>query len=215
MAHVPVPLRHAARRLMRARGVTAAAVLTLALGLGAATTVFAVVRGVLLRPLPYPDAERLVSVSHTLIAGGLLHADQSDATLLAYARHARALSHFGGYQVVAAAVAAEDGTGAERVAAIRATADLLPALGVAPLAGRGIDVNDDRPGAAPVAVIGERLWARKYGADPRLLHRLVPIDGVPHEIVGIMPAAFRFPSPDTELWLPMRQIGRASCRERV
>jgi putative ABC transport system permease protein len=204
MVHVPVPLRHAVRRLVRARGVTAAAVLTLALGLAAATTVFAVVRGVLLRPLPYPDSERLVSVSHTLVAGGVLRADQSDATLLAYARHARAFSHFGGYQIVAAAVAAEDGTGAERVAASRATGDLLPALGVPPLAGRGIDADDDRPGAARVAVIGERLWTRRFGGDPRVLHRMVSIDGVPHEIVGIMPTAFRFPSADTELWLPMR-----------
>jgi putative ABC transport system permease protein len=199
-----MPLRHAARRLLRAPGVTAAAVLTLALGLGAATAGFAVVRGVLLRPLPYPSPDRLVSLSHTLVVGGLLQADQSDATLLYYGRHNRTLAQLGGYQVAAAAVAAEGGTDAERVAASRVTAGLFPALGVMPLRGRTFSEADDRPGAAPVVVIGERLWTRKYGADARLLQRMVSIDGVPHEVIGIMPATFRFPGADTEVWIPMR-----------
>jgi predicted permease len=204
MAHLPLPLHHAARRLVRGRGVTVAAVLTLGLGLGAVTAVFTVVRSVLLRPLPYPAPDRLVFLSHTLVVGGVLHADQSDATLLSYGRHNRSFAHFGGYQVGAAAVADEGGADAERVASSRVTAELFPALAVPALAGRVFTDADDRPGAAPVAVIGERLWTRKYGGDPRLLHRLVSIDGVPHQIVGIMPASFRFPAADTELWVPMR-----------
>jgi len=204
MSWPPVPLRHAARRLRRGRFVSAAAVLTLTLGLGATTTVFAVVRSVLLRPLPFPDADRLVSLSHTLVVGGVLEADQSDATLLSYARHNRAFAHFGGYQIIAAALAPDRSGEAERVGAARVTADLFPALGVPPLRGRGFSDADDRPAAARVVVIGERLWARKYGRDPALLQRMVTIDGVPHEVIGIMPERVRFPAPDTELWVPMR-----------
>src|SRR5436190_735738 len=204
MPDVPMPLRHAARRLMRGSGAAVTAALTLALGLGATTMVFAVVRTVLLRPLPYPAPDRLVHLSHTLVVGGVLRVEQSDATLLYYSRHNRVFAHFGGYQPVAAALAADAGAEAERVAASRVTADLFPTLAVAPLRGRVFTAGDDRPGATPVAVIGERLWMRKYGGDPDLLQRRVSIDGVPHAIVGIMPATFRFPAADTELWVPMR-----------
>jgi putative ABC transport system permease protein len=197
-------LRHAVRRLARARGFTAAAVLTLMLGIGATTAVFCIVYAVLLRPLPYSSPERLVSLSHTLVAGALLRADQSDASILFYQRHSRAFTHIGGYQVAAAGLAAAEGADAERVPAGRVTSGLFGALRVSPLRGRLFTASDDQPGAAPVAVIGERLWNRKYGRDPGMLNRRVDVDGVPHDVVGIVPAGVRFPSSDTELWLPMR-----------
>jgi predicted permease len=197
-------LRLAARRLAHARGFTLAAILTLALGLGGTTTVFSVVNAVLLRPLPYPAADRLVSLSHTLVVGGVLRVDQTDASILFYGRHSRAFTHLGGYQASAAAVASASGTDAERVPAGRVTAGLFPALQVSPILGRVPDESDDRPGAAPVVVIAERLWARKYGRNPGVLNRQIAIDGVLHEVIGIMPAGVRFPAPDTDLWLPMR-----------
>jgi putative ABC transport system permease protein len=196
--------RHAARRLVHARGFTAAAVLTLALGIGGATTVFSVVNAVLLRPLPYPRADRLVSLSHTLVVSGVFRVDQSDATLLFYQRHSRAFTHLGGYQVAAANLGPVSGTDAERLPAARVTADVFPTLGVSPVQGRVFTHLDDRPGAPPVVVIAEQLWARKYGEDPGILNRPLDIDGVPHEVIGIMPAGVRFPTSDTALWLPMR-----------
>ena len=197
-------LRLAARRLAHARGFTLAAILTLALGLGGTTIVFSVVNAVLLRPLPYPEADRLVSLSHTLVVGGELRVDQTDASILFYRRHSRAFTHLGGYQTSAAGVASAGGTDAERVPAARVTADVFPALQVSPLLGRVLTGSDDRPAAAPVVVIAERLWARKYGRDPGVLNRQIAIDGVLHEVIGIMPAGVRFPAPDTDLWLPMR-----------
>ena len=197
-------LRHAARRLVRARGFSIAALATLTLGLGATTTVFTVVNAVLLRPLSYPEPDRLVSLSHTLVAGGTLRVDQSDASLLFYRRHNSAFAHLGGYQASAAALAPIGGVDAERVAAGRVTADLFPALRVTPLRGRLFTDTDDRPAAPPVAILAERLWARKYGRDQGIVHRRIEIDGVPHEIVGILPDAVRIPASDTELWLPLR-----------
>ena len=161
-------IRLAARRLLQARGFTLAAILTLALGLGGTTAVFSVVNAVLLRPLPYPRPDRLVSLSHTLVVGGVLRVDQTDASILFYRRHHRAFAHLGGYQITAAGVASTTGTDAERVPAGRVTADLFPALQVTPLLGRLIADADDRPGAAPVVVIAERLWTRKYAGDPGL-----------------------------------------------
>jgi predicted permease len=173
-------------------------------GLAATTTVFTLVNAVLLRPLPYPRPEKLLSLSHTLVVGGDLRVEQSDASLLFYGRHQRAFSHLGGYQAGAAGIGPSTGADAERVPASRVTAGFFPAMGVVPLHGRLFSDSDDRPGAAPVAVASERLWRRKYGGEPGLLHRTIEIDGVPHELIGIVPSRFRFPAPDTELWLPMR-----------
>ena len=197
-------LRHGTRRLLQARTFAAASVLTLTLGIAALTTAFTVVNAVLLRPLPYPEPDRLVSLSHTLVAGGPLHVEQTDASVLFYSRHKRAFSHFGGYRVSTAALAPADGSAAERVAAGLVTADVLPALGVTPLRGRVFTETDDRPGAAPVVMMGQGLWKRKYGADQGVLNRRIQVDGVAREVIGIMPAGLRFPASDTELWLPLQ-----------
>lgn len=197
-------LHQAARRLASARGLSIAAILTLTLGIAAITTVFTVVNAVLLRPLPYPTPERLVSLTHTLVVGGDLRVDQSDASLLFYGRQQRAFTHLGGYQAAAAGLGPVSGADAERVPACRATAGLFPALGVIPLHGRLFTESDDEPGAAPVVVLSEGLWWRKYGGDSRILNRRLEVDGVPHEVVGILPDGARFPASDTELWMPMR-----------
>jgi predicted permease len=197
-------LRRAARRLVHARGLALAAILTLSLGIASITSVFTVVNAVLLRPLPYPMPERLVDLSHTLEVGGGLRVDQSDAGLLFYGRHQQSFTHFGGYQATAAGLGPVSGFDAERVPAGRVTAGLFPALGVTPLRGRLFAESDDRPGSAPVVLLSERLWRRKYGGEPGILNRGIEIDGVPHDVIGILRAGARFPASDTELWLPLR-----------
>jgi predicted permease len=178
--------------------------LTLTVGLASATTVFSVVHAVLLRPLPYPDSGRLVSVSHTLQVGGSLRVDQADASILFYRRHNRVFEQFGGYQAGTAALGPTGGADAERITAGRVTVDVLEALGVSPLYGRLFTGPDDRPGAEPVVIVAARLWARRFGRDPGLLHRRIMVDGEPHEVVGILPDTVRFPASDTALWLPLR-----------
>ncbi|HEX7050460.1 MAG TPA: ABC transporter permease [Longimicrobiales bacterium] len=196
-------LRQAARRLLRTPGFTLAAVLTLGLGVGATTAVFSVVHAVLLRPLPYDDSGRLVDLSHTLAISGISHVDQSDASYLYYRRANHVFTDVGAYRTSAVNVAPLDAAGeSERLSAGFVTASLFSVLHARPVRGRALTDRDERPGAPPVVIIGAGLWKRMYGSDPGIVGRRVRIDGVAREVIGIMPADFRFPAADVALWLP-------------
>jgi predicted permease len=190
--------------LLRAPAFTIAAALTLALGLGASIAVFTLVDRVLLRPLPYRAAERLVDVSHTLQVSGLLHVDQSDATYLLYRRENRVFADIGAYRTTAVNVRGTGTASPERLPAALMTPSVFHGLGAPPLIGRDLVEADGEPGAAPVAVISEGAWRRLFGAQPDVLGRRMTIDGVERTIVGIMPAPFAFPNAATALWLPLQ-----------
>jgi predicted permease len=201
--------RHAIRRLGRAPGFTAAALLTITLGIGATTTVFTVVNAVLLRPLPYPRADQLVDLSHTLTISGVSRVDQSDATFLYYRREARSFAEVGIYRMTGVNVgrvagAATSGNGAERVSAGVVSARTFTVLAATPLAGRTFRDADNEPGAPRVVLIGQRLWERTLEGDRSAVGRLIDVDGVAREIVGIMPAEFDLPASHADVWLPAR-----------
>ncbi len=231
-----LPLRLAARRLRRAPGFTAATAVTVALGIGVTTAAFSMVDHVLLRPLPYPDADRLVEAFHTLQVTGISRVDQSDASFLYYRQTSREFSRMGAYRVasvnlgpVDAPSGAADATRPERVEAGFVSAGLLPTLEVAPMLGRGIAADDDLPGAPPVVLLSEQLWRRTYAADPGIVGRRIVIDGVPRAVIGVMPEDFRFPTADARVWLPLaldpsktesasfdyRAVGRLKARASV
>jgi predicted permease len=200
-------IRFAWRRLRRAPAFAVTATLTLALGIGATTAVFTVVNAVLLRPLPYDHPDELVNLSHTLQLSGVNHVQQSDASFLLYRRESRSFSAMGAYNDGAVSLDSDGergGAGAERGSAGFFSADVLRVLRAVPLRGRIFLDSDDRPGAPPVVLLGERLWRRRYGADPGVIGRRIGIDGISREIVGVMREDFRFPSAGTELWLPLR-----------
>ena len=194
-------IRRAAQGLRRAPGFTALCVLTLAVAIGADTAVFSIVDAVLLRPLPYPRAERLVGLWQTLPGLGLNEVGLSDATYLLYRGHRRALAEMAIYR--RGLVNLTGGDVPERVPSARTTGTLFAVLGVAPALGRAFDPAEERPGGAPVAVLSDALWRRKLGGDPRVLGRTVRIDGVSTQVIGVMPAGFAFPRLDTALWLPL------------
>ena len=203
-------LRLAVRRLRRAPAFALASAMTLALGIGATTAVFSVVNGVLLRPLPYQRAERLVDLSHTITISGVSSVDQSDATYLYYRRANRVFTDVAAYRVANVNLVPSGGRGvsagdtrAERVAAGRVSASLFGVLGVAPLRGRAFTDSDDQVGAPRVVLIGQALWERKFGGDPSIVGRMLQVDGVPREVVGIMPARFRLPFARTDVWVPL------------
>lgn len=197
-------LRFAARRLLRVPGFTAATVLVLALGIGATTAVFSIVNGVLLRPLPYPQPDRLVSLRHTLEVAGVTEADQSDASVLFYQEHARAFDGIGAARFtdvnLGAASAAER---AERVPAAQVSANLFDVLRVHPLLGRAFRAGEDRVGAAPVAILSYALWQKRFRGERDVIGRRVTVDGISREIVGVMPRGLAYPSPATELLVPI------------
>jgi predicted permease len=199
-------IRHAIRRLLRAPGFTAAAVLTLTLGIGATTAVFTVVDAILLRPLPYPEPDRLVDLSHTLTVSGISRVDQSDATFLYYARANRTFTAIGAYRVTGVNVGRLNGssdTRSERVDAGLVSASMFRVLRASPLLGRTFRDAEDEPNAAPVVLLGQRFWERQFGADGAVLGRQLAIDGIAREVVGIMPATFDLPGARTQVWLPI------------
>ena len=201
-------VRQATRRLLRARGFSIAAILTLTLGIGATTAVFSIVNAVLLRPLPYASPDQLVDLSHTLAVSGVTRVDQSDATYLFYRRANRVFADVGVYRTIGVNVGRLDGatsgdTRAERVPAARVSASTLTVLGATPIHGRAFRENEDRPDAPPVVLLAQRLWERKYGADPAIIGRQLEVDGVQREVVGILPADFDLPSTRTDVWVPI------------
>jgi predicted permease len=202
-------VRQAVRRLLRAPAFAAPALITLTLGIGATTAVFTVVNAVLLQPLPYAEPERLADLSHTLTISGVTRVDQSDATFLYYRQANTAFADIGAYRMIGVNVgrpsdaSASGDSRSERVTAGLASASTFAVLRATPLVGRTFRDEEDRRDAPPVVIIGQRLWERKFGADRGLIGRRLEIDGVPREVVGIMPAGFDLPSSRTDVWLPI------------
>lgn len=198
-------LRHAWRSLRRTPVFTVTAALTLVIGFGAAIAIFAVVNGVLLRPLPYGNPDRLVGAWHDLPPLDLKKANQTASTYLTYRKLARTIEGIGIYSEGAANVAAIGGDGEpQRIAAAWITVDVIPVLQVSPILGRAFTDEEDRPKAPDVVIISESMWRSRFGADPRAIGRTMDVGGLTRQIVGVMPRRFRFPAAETQLWLPMQ-----------
>ena len=190
------------RRLLRAPGFTFIAVLTLALGIGANTAIFTVVRGVLLKPLPFRDPDRLVSVSHAALGLGIHNLEQSPATYLTYREEGRTFDEFGIWSMPAVTVT---GVGEpERVDALETTDGTLRALGVQTIAGRLFTAEDDSPGAPQRMLLTYAYWHRKFGGDPGVIGRQVMVDNIPREVIGVLPRSFIFLYEHPQVVLPMR-----------
>jgi predicted permease len=207
--------RYAVRSLARHKSFAATTVLTLALGIGANTAIFSVVSGVVLRPLPLPQPDRLVQLYETTPLspqGGAV----GWANLDAFRSQSTSFDALAGYQVSARYLRGP--AGPERVMTVTAERDFFPMLGVAPLAGRTFRPDD----AATVAVVGEAFWRRRFDADRSVIGRSVTFDGEPFTIVGVMPQSFQFPygagsllpgvasEARTDFWLPLPPPAQAA-----
>ena len=196
-------VRFVLRRLRKSPGFTAVAVLTLALGIGATTAVFSVVEGVLLKPLPYPHLNELVYVSHTSSkrAGDW---QSGPSNYFIYREQGRAFQDIGLYEGDSVSVTgiAEP----EQVSALDVTDGVLPILGVPPMLGRVFNSADDSPGSPETVVLSYGFWRRKFGGDPSAVGRTLTVDGRPREIIGVMPARFRFvmEPQEREIYLPLQ-----------
>ena len=186
-------LRYAFRTLRKSPGYTAVAVATLALGLGANTAIFSVVDGVLLKPLPFPESGRLVRLNFGYPVGVLWTYRSATSSYTGVAAYA-----YGGELNLF------DRGNAERLKGRPVSAEFFSVLGVAALLGRTFRPGEDAPGAAPVAVVSEGLWRRRFGADSGIVGRAILIDGSPREVVGVVPRSFAFPTAGTDVWIPIR-----------
>jgi predicted permease len=193
-------VRQSWRGLKKARVFAAAAILTLALGIGGTITMFSVVHGVILKPLPYQDPDRLARIVHVI--GGIRQPYFSDVVFRSYVEHSQAFSDVGVW--IPASTAAITGQGdPEEVRTLTASRSLLTTLGVPPALGRWFSIAEDAPSGLATVVLTHGYWQRKFGGDPAVLSRSLTIDGRPHQIVGVMPANFRF-SEEFEIIRPLR-----------
>ncbi|AHG89736.1 permease [Gemmatirosa kalamazoonensis] len=199
-------LRVATRRLRRAPGFVAAAVLVLALGIGATTATFSLVNAVLLEPLPYPRADRLVRLTQTASLPGLSTVDQSDASVMLYQRDAASFEGIAAWwsdNVDADIEPSAPSQAPARVQIARVTANLLDVLRVRPAIGRGFAPGEDRAGAPRVILLSDRLWRERYHGDPHAIGRRILVNEVPRTIVGVMPRGFGYPASTVDLWIPL------------
>jgi putative ABC transport system permease protein len=194
-------LRYAVRSLLRSPGFTLAAVATLALGIGANTAVYSLVRGVLFRALPFPAPERLVAVSETYPARSITAMVASPPNFLDWKSQSRSFAALGAYTTTDVALA--EGAEPERLRATAVTAGFFEALSVAPLHGRVFAAGAFVPGGDRVAVVSHAVWQRRFGGDPTLPGKSIRLDGESYRVAGIMPAGFRFPEDGPDLWVPL------------
>ncbi len=193
-------LRYALRGLRKSPGVTAVILLTLALGIGVNTAVFSFVDAILLRPLPYPNADRIVGIWERRPSG-----QPNSMTTLNYLDYARQSTVF---ERVAATTGCcgltiLDGDTPTSLVALRVTPQYFDIFGAAAAHGRTFRAGDDQPGRDHVVVLSHRAWASHFGSDPALVGRTIPINGEPHTVIGIMAENGPFNRMIIEAWLPL------------
>src|SRR5215472_13532884 len=199
-------LRHALRMLRKNPGFTAVAVLALALGIGANTAVFSVMYGVLLRPLPYPEPDRLVWVSPaSLHTGQVFGGAISPPDFIDYRARTTVFEHLAAYTPIDNIVA---GNGhADRVPSAAVSAGFFEVLGIKPALGRTILPGDEQVKQPEIVIVSYGLWQSRFGGDPQVIGSTTTVDGHSVTIFGVMPAGFEFPK-SVQLWNPVApQIG--------
>jgi putative ABC transport system permease protein len=206
LAGIGLDVRHAMRLFQRHKGFAAVSVMMIALGIGATATIFSVVNGVLLKPLPWPTSDQLVRVSETRRGGTVsLAPELTNATYLGWLEHAKTIDGLGGYGETTAILTGT--SGAERVPAANVTASLFPLLGVSPLLGKGFTTAEDE---LAVVILSYGFWQERFGGAPDVIGRTLRFSNGTRTIVGVMPDGFMFPTPAARVWLPMhvpRPIG--------
>ena len=194
-------LRYALRNLRKTPGYAAVTILTLALGIGANTAIFSVVNAVVLTPLPYPDPGRLVFITSQFPGLGFDQFWVSAPEFVEFAEANKSFERVGAYRAGAVNLGTPDQP--RRVTSAVVTAELMPVLGVAPLRGRQFTREDTLPGAEDVAILSSELWRSAFGGDESAVGRVLPIDGAPTRIVGIMPPGYDVHDQRVQVWLPL------------
>ena len=197
-------LTHVLRRLIQSPGFTLMTALTLAIGIGANGAIFTVIEGVLLKPLIYPSAERLIAVNHTAPGINFPEAGSAPFLYFTYRDEARTFDAAGVWRARTASITglAEP----EEVHTIDVTADVLPALGVSPTIGRWFSTNDDAPGSQETVILTDGYWKTRFGGDSGVLGRRIIVDGSARDIIGVMPESFRFLTERVSIFCPLRFI---------
>ncbi len=195
-------LRLGVRALARRPLFTAMVILVLALGIGASTAIFTLVNAIILSPLPFDDADRLVAVGHRDVGGGMGDAGQTAAWHFTYEDENRVFENLGMYTL--SSVTLTGGGQPEAVSALGVTSGVFRALRVSPVLGRSLTPADEEPEAPNAVLLSHRYWQTRLGEDPDVLGQMLRTDGQPFEIVGVMPPSLRSLGRDPALFYPLR-----------
>ncbi len=196
-------IRYAVRSLIFDRGVSAIVIACLALGIGVNATLFSVVDGILIQPLPYAEADRLLILTETFERGGIRDAGVAYQSLRDWKARATSFTTIAALRGIS--ISLSDTVEPERLEGAAITWDLFPMLGVPPALGRHFVEEDDRPGAEPVLILSHEVWQRRYQGDAGIIGRSISVNGRPHTVVAVMPPNFRFPENQTA-WIPIGPI---------
>jgi len=208
-------LHYEFRILLKNPGFTSVAVLVLALGIGANTTLFTVVRSVLLKPLPFENPDQLVMLfeqsadgkhADNAVAGGMFQEWQKQSRTF----EQMAIAGGSGYNLSGA-----NGVLPEKVEGAKCSWNLFSTLGVKPAYGRAFDAEDDSPNANGTVILTWTLWNRRFGGDPAIIGKDILLDGAAYTVIGIMPAKFSYPDPETQIWTPIRHETRPAVMDSL
>jgi predicted permease len=199
-------LRQAFRALRRAPAFSVTALITLALGIGSVTAIFSLVDRILVRPLPYPQADRLVSLAHAASGLGLERAGLSAGTYFHYREHARSIESLALYTEAVVNVSGGDDA-AERIELAMVSPDFFDVMGLAPAEGRSFSAEEiarydgmDFTGEVPV-LLSHELWQRRFGGDPSVVGSTIDVNARARRVIGVLPSGFGFPRPTTQMWM--------------
>jgi putative ABC transport system permease protein len=200
-------IRYAARKLLRNPTFAGVAVITIALGVGAVTAVFTVVDGVLLRPLPYDEPERLVRIWGTSQQAGNVRSNLSEMDFLDFRNQIQVFEGMAAFNWTGGGVTLSGPDGPERLRLVFVSHGFFSLLGIDPELGRTFLPEEDRPGNDRVVVLSHGLWARRFASDPNIIGRTLILNALQHTVVGVMPRHFRHPEissgREPELWIPL------------
>lgn len=191
--------REAWRRLLKRPGYTVLSVAVLGMGLGVVLFVFSLVNTIILQPLPFPQASRLMAIGAQSSNGYGINGIDSDQYLQLQGRM-HSVDRLGAYVPVGFNLDRGDGANYQRGTLL--TASMMELLGVKPILGRGFIASDEVPGAAPVVLLSESLWRHDFHADPHIVGHAVQVDGEAATVVGVLPADFGFPQA-SQVWMPL------------
>jgi putative ABC transport system permease protein len=201
MGNLRGDIRYALRSLLKRPGFTLIAVVTLALGIGANTAIFSAINALLLKPLPFPELDRVIAIWDKMPSRGVMHNEVAMANYLDWQAQNKSFEQLAVYAWWTANLSGVDTP--ERVQGFLVSANFLDAIGVKPIMGRNFYPEENQPGKDAVAIITYSLWQRRFGGDPNILNKTITINSIARTIVGVMPERFNFPK-GAEVYAPLR-----------
>lgn len=193
-------VRYAIRNLIKRPGFTAIAVITLAIGIGVNTAIFSFINALLLKPLPFPDLDRIVAVWERVPSRGVERNEVTVADYLDWRAQNKTFEQLGIYRWWSTNLTGADSP--ERVQGFQVTTNFLDIVGVKPLMGRGFSVEESEPGKDAVALLTYSLWQRRFGADPNIVNKTISTNGTARIVIGVMPPEFNYPK-GAEIYSPL------------